>query len=1015
MPKTAELVAAQLRRQIVRGELVEGDALPPEAVLMEQFGVSRPTLREAFRVLESEALISVRRGAHGGARVHTPDGQVAARYAGLVLEHRHTTLADVHTAHTLLEPAAVRLLATHHTDTTLTTLTTETLEQLGAGHPDGAGTDPDEERTAAAPVVIPLLRRDRSGTTTFATALATLHAHGHPVDWNLHPAPAETTAADADAASGADTGEATPTADAAFPAPPVALPTYPFQRQRYWVSTPTTAADAGAAADGPAGDSGTFWAAVERGDLTGLTDELGLDAPERAAALEAVLPDLATWWTNHKTTATADSWRYRSVWRPLASDQGARPANRSLAAADTASGRWLVAVPAGADLDRHRPAWLDAVLAELRARGADTTLVEVDRSAAERGRLTDLLRTAVSGGPSPLGPLSGVLSLLALTRGATHPDHGSLPWGLGATTALVQALGEAEVDVPLWCVTRGAVSTGSGDPVADPDGALVWGLGTIVAAEHPGRWGGLVDVPETAGDAVAARLVAALHGGGESPGESELAVRGSGLLARRLVRAPRIPAQPRTESAAATRGWQPGTETGTVLVTGGTGALAGHVAGWLARRGVRHLLLVSRRGADAPGAAALATRLGELGARVSFAACDVADRAALTGVLATIPDDLPLSAVVHTAAVLDDALLANLTPAQQDRVLRVKVDGARHLHELTAGVALEAFVLFSSVAGLVGIAGQGNYAPGNAYLDALAAHRHAAGLPATSIAWGHWAGDGIAEPRLASQGRRHGFAPMDPQVCVAALERILEQEETQLVVVDADWPTIRRARPYRLLDELVQVREAGAGSGGTPGAGGAPGTAGEAPGAALVRSLSEANAAERRRILLRLVRTEVAAVQGHATPDAVDTARGFREQGFDSLTAVELRNRLNAASGLRLPASLIFDYPTPRALADHLGEYLVAQADAAGAASTTDTTDTTDTANTTVLADLDRLEARLSRLPAGGDEHRRAGERIAALAAAWSRSEPGNPGAAELADASDDELIDFIGKELGIS
>ncbi|MCK9927490.1 GntR family transcriptional regulator, partial [Frankia sp. Mgl5] len=124
VPKTAELVAAQLRRQIVRGELVEGDALPPEAVLMEQFGVSRPTLREAFRVLESEALISVRRGAHGGARVHTPDGQVAARYAGLVLEHRHTTLADVHTAHTLLEPAAVRLLATHHTDTTLTTLHT---------------------------------------------------------------------------------------------------------------------------------------------------------------------------------------------------------------------------------------------------------------------------------------------------------------------------------------------------------------------------------------------------------------------------------------------------------------------------------------------------------------------------------------------------------------------------------------------------------------------------------------------------------------------------------------------------------------------------------------------------------------------------------------------------------------------------------------------------------------------------------------------------------------------------
>ncbi|WP_199520540.1 type I polyketide synthase, partial [Kitasatospora sp. MBT63] len=353
---------------------------------------------------------------------------------------------------------------------------------------------------------------------------------------------------------------------------------------------------------------------------------------------------------------------------------------------------------------------------------------------------------------------------------------------------------------------------------------------------------------------------------------------------------------------------------GTTLITGGTGALGGHVARWLAGRGAEHLLLVSRRGADAPGAAVLAAELGALGARVSFAAADVADRAQLTAVLAGIPAELPLTAVLHTAAALHDGLIPTLTPEQLDLALRAKAGAARLLGELTAGLDLSAFVLFSSLAGVAGIPGQGNYAPGNAYLDALAAERRAAGRPATAIAWGHWAGEGIAADGAEEQLLRNGLVSLPPLRAVELLGQALDDGENHLVVADADWPVLFQGRRHPLVGELLRR------AGGNPAAGAA--TGGTADAAAedgdLVARLAALPAAERRRSLLGIVRAQAAAVQRHRSGEAIDPAKAFRQQGFDSLTAVEFRNRLGAVTGRRLPATVVFDHPTPAALTDWL-------------------------------------------------------------------------------------------------
>ncbi|WP_459799656.1 type I polyketide synthase [Herbidospora sp. RD11066] len=474
----------------------------------------------------------------------------------------------------------------------------------------------------------------------------------------------------------------------------------------------------------------------------------------------------------------------------------------------------------------------------------------------------------------PCDGLAGVISFAALDD-SREPGHPSTPAAFAATLRLVQELGATGIDAPLWCVTRGDA----------PEQALVWGFGRVVAQEHLQRWGGVVEIPETFDDRAAERLASVIA----QSAEQELVIGTTGVTARRLTRAPlgrrELPVR---------------TPSGTVLITGGTGALGAQVARWFHERGATGLLLVSRSGPAAPGAAELAEELG-----ATVVACDVSDRDQLAALLA----EHPVTGVVHTAAILDDAVVDDLTLDQVDRVLRVKADAAVNLHELVGDV--EFFVLFSSFAGSFGVAGQGNYAPANAFLDALALHRRSLGLRATSIGWGHWGGGGMADGGVVEeQMKRRGAKSLDPEAALTILGQAIDADETFLAVADIDWDNLTHvfasARPVPSLTDLPEMRRILA--------------AAQDDAVSALRGLP---AAETGRRLLDLVRTHVAGVLGHTGRDAVAADRAFKELGFDSLTAVELRNRLGAATGLRLASTLVFDYPTPAALARHLtGELL---------------------------------------------------------------------------------------------
>ncbi|MCK9893456.1 type I polyketide synthase [Frankia sp. AgB32] len=369
---------------------------------------------------------------------------------------------------------------------------------------------------------------------------------------------------------------------------------------------------------------------------------------------------------------------------------------------------------------------------------------------------------------------------------------------------------------------------------------------------------------------------------------------------------------------------------GTVLITGGTGTLGALVAKHLAGPwGMRHILLASRQGDTAPGAEELRAELAGLGADVRLAACDIADRDALAALLAGIAADHPLTAVVHTAGVLDDTVFSSLTSARLTPVLRPKVDAAVHLDQLTTGLDLGMFVLYSSAAGLLGNPGQANYGAANVFLDTLAAVRSARGQAATSIAWGLWAPDSALTGQMNVLDRdrlsRAGAQAMSAAEALALFDDGVQAGEPLVVAAHIDRAALRiqesqgRIPPVlRLLAPRRTVAEP------------RPGERGAAAGA--VDQLAGMSAAERRQALVHLVRKQAAAVLGHGSAAALDVDRGFLEMGFDSLTAVELRNRLATATGLRLPATVIFDCPTPAALARHLSDRFSPVADAPNAA-----------------------------------------------------------------------------------
>ncbi|WP_344820639.1 SDR family NAD(P)-dependent oxidoreductase, partial [Actinoplanes cyaneus] len=631
---------------------------------------------------------------------------------------------------------------------------------------------PDAVLSAMVDDAVPLLRRGRDEVTTALTALANLFVAGTDVDWTALFVGVE----------------------------PADLPTYAFQRRRYWLRTRTapriTAAD------------DTFWEPVDRNDPAALATRLGVPL----TTLEPLLPALAAWRARGRDRSLIDSWRHRVTWKPADLP------------ASTPTGIWALIGDDGTGL-------ADA----LAGTGITTVATTVES-------LPDIAADGVLVLPSV--PLDGL------------PD-------------LVRA-----ADRPTWILTAGGVTTGRADGVPDVMEAAKWGLGRVAGLEHPKTWRGLIDLPESLDARTGARLAAILAGA--LGAEDQIAVRPGGVLVRRLADAP-----------AGGEAWQP---RGTVLIAGGTGGLGSQVARWAADNGAGRLILVSRRGGetDLPNA--------------EVHACDLTDRTAVEALFDLVG---PVDAVVHAAGVAEDADLVDADAGHLHRVLAAKVDGARHLDEF-AGDAT--FVVFSSISGIWGSAGQGAYSAANAALDAVVAGRRARGLAGTAIAWGPWARAGMAaDPEVAALLKRRGLTPIDPQRALAALAGAVGAGEDQITIADVRWNdflpafTATRARPF--FADLPAARAVEA-----------PAPIGTEV-SAFAQRLAGMAAADRVPLLTDVVRTHVAAVLGHASTEVIEPSRPFKELGFDSLTAVELRNRLQAAFGLALPATLVFDYPSTGRLA----------------------------------------------------------------------------------------------------
>ncbi|WSA47472.1 SDR family NAD(P)-dependent oxidoreductase [Streptomyces sp. NBC_01803] len=785
------------------------------------------------------------------------------------------------------------------------------------------------EQAGSGAVVVGTLRRGEGGLARFHAALGEAWTQGCAVDWRK--------------------------AFAGYGARAVDLPTYAFQRQRYWL-------ESHAAAPTPTAENETdaaFWRVIEGGDARTLADTLGLDD---TGPLAELMPALSAWRAGHREESRLHALRYHVVWRPVG-----EPASAAL------SGTWLVVAPAAPAGDSLAE---DCVRA-LAARGARPILIVPEDTGPA------LARQVAEAADGSL--IEGVLSLLAL-------DETPLA-GLTGTLRLVHALREEAGKTRLWSVTRGAVAVDGVERPEHPGQAQVWGLGRTVALEHPELWGGLVDLPTTPDPRALERLAGVLA----QPGaEDQFALRTSGVFTRRLVR------------AGADRGADaPWTPHGTVLVTGAETGMGAETARWLAREGAEHLVLLT--GEPAGPEQGLLDELAEAGTRVTVATADLADREALAAELARLTAEFPLTAVVHAAGAGPSTALADTDEAALVHGLGARVSGADHLDQLLDGQPLEAFVLFTSTAGVWGGGGQAAVGAADAFLEALAVDRRRRGLPATAVAWGLWAGVGggpgeTAEERERRERlRRRGLAEMAPDRALAALRIALGQDDTAVLLAEIDWERFAAAftavRAATLIDELPEARRALTGNGGTAGDGAGVADTVRAPD--LGSALAGLPPADQQRRLLDLVRDEIAAVLGHSSGVEIGADRALKELGLDSLAAVTLRNRLGAATGLRLPTTLIFDHPTPAAVAAFLRAEVLPDAPEDDAAA--------------VDAELDRLSA----LAADGDDAARSrlATRLQALVeqlnGGQDRGDDGESLAARLESASDDDIFGFIDRELG--
>ncbi|MDO0929806.1 type I polyketide synthase [Streptomyces sp. TG1A-8] len=702
----------------------------------------------------------------------------------------------------------------------------------------------------------------------------------------------------------------------------------------------------------------------------------GTGAPVASVAALALRPESPDRIAG--AAAAAGGPLLRLGWHPLPPAQVAEPA---------AHGWALLSAPS-AGTGAHPGAWQKAL-------GAHATALHTD---------LDALCAALGGngedGREQAPPSVVVLPPLPGTPpDSSAPDRG-VRRRLGLTLGLIQRwlsddrLAEARLVV----MTCGAVAARPGDRAPDPAEAAVWGLLRSAQSEHPDRFVlldvGAEETAEGAADLITEALAA---------GEPQLALRGGTLCVARLERLPfgpvGAPADPADTPVV--------DPDGLALITGGTGAVGSLIARHLVQRyGVRDLVLVGRRGEATDGAAELTAELTRLGARVTVAPCDVAERGDVDRLLAQLPADRPLRTVVHGAGVVRDAPVDVLDGDRVDAVLRAKADGAWHLHEATRDRDLSAFVLFSSASGLLGGAGQGNYAAANAVTDALAHHRRALGLPAVSLAWGWWDQSAGMSGRLGAADRRRmreaGLIPLSEQDGLALFDAALghafrtqrEAHEAVLVPLKLDTAALRaRARTVpvpHLLRALVPAP--------------AHRVTDPAPSSDLRARLARLSGADLDAALLDAVRSTAADVLGHPGTGTIDMDRGFLDLGFDSLTGMELRTRLTRLTGVRLPATAVFDHPSPAALAAHLRGQL-----APGGPS--------EVASSRVRQELDTLAGLLAETPRDEADRRAVAAALRALLRtvevpdARQEQETGP----DIATASTQELFAMLDDELGPS
>ena len=770
------------------------------------------------------------------------------------------------------------------------------------------------------------LRRNQPGPAQFTTAIATVHAHGATPAWDTLYPPAT---------------------------PPVPLPTYPFQHQPYWLH-PTTPGS-------PENEDTTetqFWAAMEH--ATALAENLEPPDEHKTSVWKEALGALAAWRRRHRERSVLDSWCYRITWAPVIST-----ANPKL------SGTWLLLT----HTTNAQHELVELCAQALRTHGAHVVLVAFD--AIDREVLAQ--RLAAAGEPQ----VAGMLSLLALTSDE-YPGHPAVSLGAAATFALMHAAEDAKIGGPLWSITQGAVSVTENE--IQPSMAQVWGYGRAAALDQPQRWGGLIDVPLTVDRHFATSLCTALEG---RSGEDQIAIRSSGMYARRLAHAP-LP------KLGAVQAWKPH---GTVLVTGGTAGAGPHVARWLARQGAEHLVLSERPGHEGPGPAELKAELAALGAQVTVITCDLRERESLQQLLNGIPSATPLNTVIHTEGFGRPSPDCGSDQDQFARTIAERIDDTVLLEELLHGQSLEAFVLFASTAGVWGSGGQGAYAAANSCLEALAARGRAHGLPATLIAWGPWGGAGTSAQAAEKYEhlQRSGFLQMDPEVAVSALSRSVAYKETMLVVADIDWqrftPIFNSRRSSPLLMDLPEVKKVLATTEDTQ----------DSLAATNVRQrLSGLSKDEQQRTLLEIICSTIAIVLRHQEPAEIEPGRAFRDLGFDSLTAVELRDHLHAATGLRLTPGLVFDHPTPIALATYLRKEITLYQMAT---------------DQSVIANLEKLETSFAATPPDEESHeiivRRLQDILFKLQGSATRAKGDESDlSARIDAATDDEIFDIIDNQL---